>query len=518
MNSTNNRGVKRSTKNLNDQNLQSDINFNDDEVISSQASENVSDIETKAEIEIDLQFEKSPESGTTIKLEDSKLEQNISYQQRHNNQNNSEEYVVNIDKILKLKYLLSLNFDDLINVAHEYSVLNLNRMLKNDIIVNILKQAMLRSESIFYEGILEIVDDGFGFIRYVENNYVNCAYDVFLSQNQIRKFGLRKGDILTGYLKEPKKGERYFALALISTINDKEIKDIRNKPNFDNSTPIHPQDKFNFGFGGIVPRAIDLISPIAKGQRALIVAPPRVGKTMMLQSIAHAVNEYHPEVELIYLGIDERPEELTEMKRTIKRGEVVGSTFDEPAYRHIALAEMVIEKSKRMVENGKDVLILLDSITRLARAYNVAMPSSGKVLTGGVDANALQKPKRFFGAARNIEHGGSLTIIATALVDTGSKMDEVIFEEFKGTGNSEIVLDRKMSDKRLFPAIDILKSGTRKEDEMMDKDSLSKIWILRRLLIQMNNNNQSSESLEFLLQKIKESSNNADLLLKMNMR
>ena len=395
-------------------------------------------------------------------------------------------------------------------------------MLRQDIITSILKQAALKGEGLYTDGCLEIVDDGFGFLRDSKNNYKASSYDAYISQSQIKKFGLRQGDNLCAYIKEPRRNERFFSVVLLEKINGRKIEDIRNKINFDNLIPLYPTEKLKFDRvsnpkEAISTRMIDLICPIGKGQRALIVAPPRTGKTFLMQSIAHAINENHPESKLIVLLIDERPEEVTDMVRSVK-GEVVSSTFDEPAKRHVELAEIVIEKAKRMVEDNEDVIILLDSITRLARAYNATAPSSGKVLTGGVDSNALQKPKRFFGAARNIENGGSLTIIATALVETGSKMDEVIFEEFKGTGNSEIVLDRKLSDKRLFPALDILKSGTRREEEMVSKDDLQKMWILRRILIQMAGTaaNNSSDALEFLIGKLKASKDNKEFFLQMN--
>ena len=412
--------------------------------------------------------------------------------------------------------------DDLLKIAEEYEVQNLNRMLRQDIITAILKQSAAKGEGIYCDGLLEIIDDGYGFLRDMKNNYKSSSYDVYISSNQIKKLGLRQGDQIGAYIKEPKRGEKYFAIARLETVNGKKLDEIKNKINFDNLIPLYPTEKLKFDYmknqkESISTRVIDLISPIGKGQRALIVAPPRAGKTFLMQAIAHAINENHPESELIVLLIDERPEEVTDMSRSVN-GEVVSSTFDEPAKRHVELAEIVIEKAKRMVEEGKDVIILLDSITRLARAYNAVAPSSGKVLTGGVDSNALQKPKRFFGAARNIENGGSLTIIATALVETGSKMDEVIFEEFKGTGNAEIVLDRKLADKRLFPAIDVLKSGTRKEEEMVSKEELQKMWILRRILITMAGTNatNSADALEFLLDKLKATKNNKDFFVAMN--
>ena len=457
--------------------------------------------------------------------------QNQNNQQWNRNRNNrfnnrrepDEEYVINTEDVVYVKELREKTLDELLKIAEEYQVQNLNRMLRQDIITAILKQAAAQGKGLYCDGFLEVVDDGFGFIRDVKNNYKASSYDVYVSQNFIKRLGLRQGDCIAGYIKEPRRsGEKYFALIRLETVNGKRMEEIKNKINFDNLVPLYPTEKLKFDHmnnqkEAISTRVIDLICPIGKGQRALIVAPPRAGKTFLMQAIAHAINENHPEAELIVLLIDERPEEVTDMSRSVK-GEVVSSTFDEPAKRHVELAEIVIEKAKRMVEEGKDVIILLDSITRLARAYNAVAPSSGKVLTGGVDSNALQKPKRFFGAARNIENGGSLTIIATALIETGSRMDEVIFEEFKGTGNAEIVLDRKLSDKRLFPAIDVLKSGTRKEEEMVSKEDLQKMWILRRILIQMAgvNATSSSDALEFLLEKLKKSKDNKEFFMLMN--
>ena len=441
---------------------------------------------------------------------------------RYNNNQEEEEYIVNTDKVMYVKDLREKTLEELLEIAEKYQVQNLNRMLRQDIITAILKQAALAGEGLYCDGFLEIVDDGFGFLRDMNNNYKSSSYDVYISQNRIKRLGLRQGDMIGAYIKEPRRGERYFSVARLETVNGKKLDEIKNKINFDNLIPLYPTEKLKFDYmnnqkEAISTRVIDLICPIGKGQRALIVAPPRTGKTFLMQAIAHAINENHPEVELIVLLIDERPEEVTDMQRTVK-GEVVSSTFDEPAKRHVELAEIVIEKAKRMVEEGRDVIILLDSITRLARAYNAVAPSSGKVLTGGVDSNALQKPKRFFGAARNIENGGSLTIIATALVETGSKMDEVIFEEFKGTGNAEIVLDRKLADKRLFPAIDVLKSGTRKEEEMVSKEELQKMWILRRILITMAGTNatNSADALEFLLDKLKATKDNKEFFVAMN--
>ena len=372
------------------------------------------------------------------------------------------------------------------------------------------------------EGTLEILSDGFGFLRSPEANYLPGPDDIYVSPSQVRRFGLRTGDTVEGQIRAPKDGERYFALLKVNTINFAEPDAVRHRINFDNLTPLYPDERLKMeveNFQSVAkgpgkdqtPRVIDLIAPIGKGQRALIVAPPRTGKTVMLQNIATAIAANHPEVFLIVLLIDERPEEVTDMARSVK-GEVISSTFDEPATRHVQVTEMVLEKAKRLVEHKRDVVILLDSITRLARAYNTVVPSSGKVLTGGVDANALQRPKRFFGAARNIEEGGSLTIIATALIDTGSRMDEVIFEEFKGTGNSEVILDRKLSDKRTFPAIDITKSGTRKEELLVDKATLSKMWVLRRILNPMG----AMDSMDFLLDKLKYSKTNQDFFDAMN--
>ena len=367
---------------------------------------------------------------------------------------------------------------------------------------------------------IEVLADGFGFLRAPESNYLPGPDDIYVSPSQIRRFGLRNGDTVEGEIRQPKDNERYFALLKVTTINFESPDKIRNKINFDNLTPLYPNDKIQLEMDSSDPaikkknmstRIMELVSPIGKGQRALIVSPPRTGKTVFLQSIAHSIEMNHEEVYLLVLLIDERPEEVTDMQRTVK-GEVVSSTFDEPASRHVQVAEMVIQKAKRLVESGRDVVILLDSITRLARAYNTVVPSSGKVLTGGVDANALQRPKRFFGAARNIEEGGSLTIIATALIETGSRMDEVIFEEFKGTGNAEIVLDRKLADKRTFPAIDIAKSGTRKEELLVDKGVLSKMWVLRKILSPMG----TTDAMEFLLEKLKSSKNNEDFFSAMN--
>ncbi len=405
---------------------------------------------------------------------------------------------------------------ELLLVAEDNNVENASNMRKQDIMFAILKEQAEKGEEITGGGTIEVLQDGFGFLRSPEANYLPGPDDIYVSPSQIRRFGLRTGDTVEGQIRGPKEGERYFALLKVSQINFEDPDAGRHKVHFDSLTPLHPDDKFKLDREGPnvkdnSARVIDLVAPIGKGQRAVIVAPPRTGKTVLLQNIAHAITENHPDVYLIVLLIDERPEEVTDMRRSVN-GEVISSTFDEPATRHVQVAEMVIQKAKRLVEHKRDVVILLDSITRLARAYNTVIPSSGKVLTGGVDANALQKPKRFFGAARNIEEGGSLTIIATALIDTGSRMDEVIFEEFKGTGNSEIVLDRKVSDKRVFPAIDIIKSGTRKEELLLDKATLAKMYMLRRILMPMG----SVDAMEFLLGKIKDTVNNNEFYNSMN--
>ncbi|HEY1258168.1 MAG TPA: transcription termination factor Rho [Stellaceae bacterium] len=405
---------------------------------------------------------------------------------------------------------------ELLAFAEELEIENASSLRKQDMLFAILKQLAENGVPISGDGVLEVLSDGFGFLRSPEANYLPGPDDIYVSPSQVRRFGLRTGDTVEGEIRSPRDGERYFALLRVSSINFDEPDRLRQRINFDNLTPLYPEEKLALEFDDsnrrdLTTRVIDLITPLGKGQRALIVSPPRAGKTVMLQNIAHAVAANHPEVYLLVLLIDERPEEVTDMARSV-RGEVISSTFDEPAQRHVQIAEMVIEKAKRLVEHKRDVVILLDSITRLARAYNTVVPSSGKVLTGGVDANALQRPKRFFGAARNIEEGGSLTIIATALIDTGSRMDEVIFEEFKGTGNSEIVLDRKVADKRTFPSIDITKSGTRKEELLVDRGVLSKMWVLRRVLTPMG----PVDGLEFLINKLKESRTNHEFFDAMN--
>ena len=405
---------------------------------------------------------------------------------------------------------------ELVAMAEEMGVEGASTMRRQDLMFGILKEVAEDGEEIIGMGTIEVLNDGFGFLRSPEANYLAGPDDIYVSPNQVRKWGLRTGDTVEGEIRGPRDGERYFALTSLRTVNYEDPDQVRTRTNFDNLTPLYPEEKLNLDtldptVKDKSARVIDIISPQGKGQRALIVAPPPTGKTVLLQNIAKAITDNHPEVFLIVLLVDERPEEVTDMQRSVN-GEVISSTFDEPANRHVQVAEMVIEKAKRLVEHKKDVVILLDSITRLGRAYNTVVPSSGKVLTGGVDANALQRPKRFFGAARNIEEGGSLSIIATALIDTGSRMDEVIFEEFKGTGNSEIVLDRKVADKRIFPALDVGKSGTRKEELLVEKDKLTKMWVLRRILMQMG----TIDAMEFLLDKMKDSKTNEDFFATMN--
>ena len=411
---------------------------------------------------------------------------------------------------MKLQDLKAKTPAELVSFAEELEVENASTMRKQELMFGILKQLSMRETDIVGEGVVEVLSDGFGFLRSPEANYLPGPDDIYVSPSQIRRFGLRTGDTIDGHIRSPKEGERYFALLKVNTINFEDPEKARHKVNFDNLTPLYPDERLRMEHEDptkkdLSPRVIDIVAPIGKGQRALIVSPPRTGKTVLLQNIAHAITANHPECYLIVLLIDERPEEVTDMQRSVK-GEVVSSTFDEPASRHVQVAEMVIEKAKRLVEHSRDVVILLDSITRLGRAYNTVVPSSGKVLTGGVDANALQRPKRFFGAARNIEEGGSLTIIATALIDTGSRMDEVIFEEFKGTGNSEIILDRKVADKRTFPAMDITRSGTRKEELLVPPDQLKKMYILRRILNPMG----TMDAIDFLLDKLRNTKSNAD--------
>ncbi len=417
---------------------------------------------------------------------------------------------------MKLQDLKTKTPTELLSFAEELEVENASTMRKQELMFGILKQLANRDTQITGEGVVEILPDGFGFLRSADANYLPGPDDIYVSPSQIRRFGLRTGDTVAGQIRSPKEGERYFALLKVGAINFEPPDRARHKVHFDNLTPLYPNEWLRMEIKDptikdLSPRVIDIVAPMGKGQRALIVAPPRTGKTVLLQNIAHSITTNHPECFLIVLLIDERPEEVTDMQRSVE-GEVISSTFDEPASRHVQVAEMVIEKAKRLVEYGRDVVILLDSITRLGRAYNTVVPSSGKVLTGGVDANALQRPKRFFGAARNIEEGGSLTIIATALVDTGSRMDEVIFEEFKGTGNSEVILDRKAADKRTFPAIDIARSGTRKEDLLVPSDILQKMFILRRILNPMG----VQDGLEFLLGKLKNTKDNDEFFDSMN--
>ena len=420
---------------------------------------------------------------------------------------------------MNLQELKQKSPSELISQAEKLGIENPSTLRKQEILFAILKKLAEKNEQITGGGVLEVLQDGFGFLRAIESNYLPGPDDIYVSPSQIRKFGLRTGDSVEGEIRAPKDAERYFALLKVSQINFETPEKARNKIAFDNLTPLYPDKQLKMEVEknttekkpDQTARLIDLVSPIGKGQRSLIISPPKAGKTIILQNIANSLEVNHPECYLMVLLIDERPEEVTDMQRTVK-GEVISSTFDEPASRHVAVAEMVIEKAKRLVEHKKDVVILLDSITRLGRAYNAVVPSSGKVLTGGVDANALQRPKRFFGAARNVEQGGSLTIISTALVDTGSRMDEVIFEEFKGTGNSELILDRKIADKRIYPAIDITRSGTRREELLFKKEDLSKVNVLRRIVSPMG----TMDGIEFLMSKLKNTKNNADFFVSMN--
>ena len=471
---------------------------------------------------------KSIEENNINNININEEKQNFDNITEDNINENKEENVAEIKEEKPLPPPETVEFNDLKHMTHEelivmaekYEVNNITDLNKQDMIYAILKSFsnVNPANIIIGEGVLEILPDGFGFLRSQFSNYVAGPDDIYVSPNQIKKFGLRTGDLVKGEVKAPKKSEKYFSLVKIMEVNFLDPSGLKLRPRFEELTPLFPDKKLQLENeeaylvkGDDSSRIIDMITPMGKGQRALIVAPPRTGKTVLMQNIAHSITKAHPDAYLMVLLIDERPEEVTDMARSVK-GEVISSTFDEPAHRHVQLAEIVIEKAKRLVEYKKDVIILLDSITRLARAYNNVIPSSGKVLTGGVDANALQKPKRFFGAARNIEEGGSLTIIATALIETGSKMDEVIFEEFKGTGNSEIILDRKLSDKRIFPAMDITKSGTRKEDLLIDKARLSKTWMLRKILTSMN----SVEAMEFLKDKMKNTKNNDEFFETMN--
>jgi transcription termination factor Rho len=420
---------------------------------------------------------------------------------------------------MNIQELKNTSSEELIAKAEKLEIENPSTLRKQEILFAILKKLADNKEEITAGGVLEVLQDGFGFLRAIESNYLPGPDDIYVSPSQIRRFGLRTGDSVEGQVRSPKNGERYFALLKVEQINFESPEKAKNKIAFDNLTPLYPDEQLkmetektkNEKNPDLTQRIIDLIAPIGKGQRSLVISPPKAGKTIMLQNIAHSISANYPECYLMVLLIDERPEEVTDMQRTVK-GEVISSTFDEPASRHVAVAEMVIEKAKRLVEHKKDVIILLDSITRLGRAYNAVVPSSGKVLTGGVDANALQKPKRFFGAARNVEEGGSLTIISTALIDTGSRMDEVIFEEFKGTGNSEVIMDRKVHDKRIYPAVDITKSGTRREELIFAKDDLQKMNVLRRIISSMG----TMDAIEFLISKLKNTKNNAEFFNSMN--
>lgn len=414
---------------------------------------------------------------------------------------------------MHLQELKSKKVTDLVDMANKLNIENAGTLRRQELIFSIIHAMGEANDAIYADGVLEILPDGYGFLRSAEYNYLPGPDDIYISPSQIRRFGLRTGDTVTGQIRPPKEGEKYFAMLKVETLNFQPLDAQREKTVFENLTPLYPNKKINLEFEkkNMSTRIVDLICPLGLGQRCLIVAPPKSGKTVLLQDIANAITANHPKVTLMVLLIDERPEEVTDMQRSVK-GEVVSSTFDEPASRHVQVAEMVIEKAKRLVENKKDVVILLDSITRLARAYNTVVPPSGKILSGGVDSNALHKPKRFFGAARNIEEGGSLTIIATALIDTGSRMDEVIFEEFKGTGNSEIVLDRKLMEKRIFPCLDINKSGTRKEELLLDPDMLNRIWILRKVLQPMS----TIDSMEFFLSRIKTTDTNKDFISSMS--
>jgi len=413
----------------------------------------------------------------------------------------------------KIEELREKPIEELLKIAQELKVENPHQFKRQDLIFEILKSQVSQGGYILFTGILEITNEGYGFLRSTDVNFSNSSNDAYVSATQIRKFALRNGDIVTGQVRQPKDQERYYALLKIEAVNYMPLADLKNRPLFDNLTPLYPTEQLKLEYDPLklTGRVMDLFTPIGKGQRGLIVAPPRTGKTELLKELAHGIAKNHPEVELMVLLVDERPEEVTDMQRSVK-GEVFSSTFDLPAQNHVRVAELVIERAKRLVEMGKDVVILLDSITRLARAYNTVTPSSGKVLSGGVDANALHKPKRFFGAARNIENGGSLTIISTALIDTGSKMDEVIFEEFKGTGNSECVLDRNISDRRIYPAINIVKSGTRKEELLLGPDKLQKVWALRAAMSQMDD----IEALKFLYSKMQRTKNNEEFLSIMN--
>ncbi|WPX97346.1 transcription termination factor Rho [Candidatus Bandiella euplotis] len=461
-------------------------------------------------LKVDHKAKPSDEKSIQERVEDK------DYNHRHLDSKNNAEQNKIARETLNLSDFKNKSPDELVLLAESLDLKNPNSLNRHDLVFAILKDYAEKGVDIVGEGVLEILPDGYGFLRSAKSNYIPCSNDVYVSPNQIRRFGLRTGDTITGLIRAPKKDERYFAIVNVQTINYQSTESSKHRIHFEDLTPLYPEDRISLEFldgskSTLSGRIIDIVSPLGKGQRALVVAPPRTGKTVLMQNIAHAVAKNYPEIYLIVLSVGERPEEVTDMLRSVK-GEVVSSTFDEPSHRHVQLAEIVIEKAKRLVEAKKDVVVLLDSITRLARAYNDVAPSSGKVLSGGVDSNALQRPKKFFGAARNIEGGGSLTIIATALIETGSRMDEVIFEEFKGTGNAEIILDRKIADKRVFPAIDITKSGTRKEELIVDKGNLSKAWVLRKILSPMS----STEAIEFLINKLKYSQSNYDFFEQMN--
>ncbi len=455
--------------------------------------------------------EEIPSINETSSLVEEKIVEQ-KYEAVENNMNR-EASADAADMVFHLKDLKKRSPEELLGLAESLGVESPSTLLKHDLVFVVLKHLAEKGGVMIGEGVLEVLQDGYGFLRSMESNYTPGPDDIYVSPNQIRRMGLRTGDTLSGPVRAPKKGERYFALIKINEVNGSESLNTHHRVHFDDLTPLYPNKKIKLETtsSSLSQRIIDIVSPLGKGQRALIVAPPRTGKTVLLQNIAHSITANHPDIKLIVLLIDERPEEVTDMARSVK-GEVVSSTFDEPSTRHVQLAEMVIEKAKRLVESKHDVVILLDSITRLARAYNNVVPSSGKVLSGGVDSNALQRPKRFFGAARNIEEGGSLTIVATALIETGSRMDEVIFEEFKGTGNAEIVLDRKVADKRVFPALDVAKSGTRKEDLLIDKATLTKMWVLRRILNPMG----TVDAIEFLIDKMQGTKTNDSFFERMN--
>ncbi|MFC1659123.1 transcription termination factor Rho [Pseudomonadota bacterium] len=515
---------KNLSKNINEEKEINKVAQNDTESNKKSEISKIEEDEISADLDnknSDIKQEKKPERHDTVRNNYSK------YNNRRSQSSKSELEDEDNDlnrkreegETLELRELRNKPPEEILELATKYGVEIVGDMQKHDMIYTILKSFSENIDNIVIgEGVLEVLPDGFGFLRSYRSNYVPGPDDIYVSPSQIKKFGLRTGDSIVGEVRSPKRGERYFALLKVTEINFSSPENSRKRIRFEDLTPLFPREKLNLENEPLYlktkedsTRIIDLISPMGKGQRGLIVAPPRTGKTVLMQNIAHAITDAHSEVYLMVLLIDERPEEVTDMIRSVK-GEVVSSTFDEPSYRHVQLAEMVIEKAKRLVEMKKDVVILLDSITRLARAYNNVVPSSGKVLSGGVDSNALQRPKRFFGAARNIEEGGSLTIISTALIETGSRMDEVIFEEFKGTGNSEVILDRKLSDKRIFPAIDITKSGTRKEELLLDRETLNKMWMLRRILTSMD----SIQAMEFLKSKMEGTKNNVEFFKNMN--